>query len=760
MNINYKQKAELLSTKQTPLEVHEKLQEFKSDMEANGLLIGDIIGDGEIHRCRTADKPQRQNGWYIAHADHPVSGAYGNWRTGETWNYSAKNDHKLTPEESDRLKALMESDKKKRQEEKARLHSEAKQKAKTILAASKPATSDHPYLVAKGVTPVRGIRIAKDGRLLIPVVSIKEGVVSLQFIAGDGEKRFLAGGQMQGCCFSIPASDGIDNENLYICEGYATGVSINMASGGGVLVAFSAGNLVPVARIVREKYPKLSIVICADNDHATKGNPGLTKATEAAGKIGALLAVPSFKDPEGKSDFNDLMQAEGIEKVKSILEAAQQVTIQDNQQDTASISCELSAKKLTHLELAREVVQSYGDENIIYCRGSFWIWGSGVWYSVDDMCIKQRIHAQCECYIKTSSTVESILKMVKTEASKDSTILDPANNFINCLNGELHWKNDEWVLKEHNKLNYSVSQIPVQYNPEAIAPRFEQFLEEIFETDEDKEDKKVIVCELLGYSLLASTKFETFAMLIGAGANGKSVLLNIVEALVGSENCSAVQPSQFDNKFQRAHLQGKLVNIVTEIAEGAEIADAALKAISSGERTTVEQKMKNPFDIHPYVLCWFATNHMPRTRDFSSALFRRAVILTFNHVFKEHEQDRHLIEKLKQELPGILNLALAGISAALKRGELTKAASSIESSEEWRYETDQVALFAQDRCTFSEDAITKSSDLYDVYKSWAEEEGVKRTVNKNTLTRRMINLGASKCRGHKGTRCLSGVRLL
>jgi P4 family phage/plasmid primase-like protien len=213
----------------------------------------------------------------------------------------------------------------------------------------------------------------------------------------------------------------------------------------------------------------------------------------------------------------------------------------------------------------------------------------------------------------TKFSVESVLDITKTEIFMANHQFDVDTHAINCLNGELHFRKGAWHLEPHDKQNYRTTQIPILYTPEASAPRFEQFLDEVFQVDEDAEEKKVVVCELLGYSLLTSCEFEKFVILLGNGANGKSVLLHIVEQLVGTSHVSAVQPSQFDNRFQRAHLFGKLVNIVTEIAEGAEIADAALKAIVSGERTTAEHKHKNPFDFHPFSTCWFGT-HIPRVK--------------------------------------------------------------------------------------------------------------------------------------------------
>ena len=87
----------------------------------------------------------------------------------------------------------------------------------------------------------------------------------------------------------------------------------------------------------------------------------------------------------------------------------------------------------------------------------------------------------------------------------------------------------------HDRAHFSTSQIPVSYDPDADAPRFEQFLTEVFLDDPDREEKSVIICEALGYSLLSTCEFEKFFLLIGNGANGKSVLLRVLEDLCGHE---------------------------------------------------------------------------------------------------------------------------------------------------------------------------------------------------------------------------------
>jgi putative DNA primase/helicase len=239
---------------------------------------------------------------------------------------------------------------------------------------------------------------------------------------------------------------------------------------------------------------------------------------------------------------------------------------------------------------------------------------------------------------------------------------------------------------------------------------------------------------------MSHARHELFIMLIGPGANGKSVLLAVLEALLGSENVAGVQPANFDNRFQRAHLHQKLANIVTELKQGEVIADAELKAITSGEPATVEHKHKDPFVMRPFSTCWFGTNHMPHTRDFSEALFRRATILQFNRTFAKSEQDPQLKDKLKAELPGILNLSLNAYAHALVQG-FTEPGSSDSAKKEWRLEADQVALFVDEACHRDPEARALSGDVFKAYTLWASDNGINKTMSQKGLRDRLTRLG-------------------
>jgi hypothetical protein len=153
---------------------------------------------------------------------------------------------------------------------------------------------------------------------VLPLRDAAGALCSLQFIKSDGSKRYLCGGQVSGCYFAI----GKPGDVILVGEGFATCVSAYVATGYPVAVAFDGGNLRSVAEALRSKLPNARIVILADDDHLTVGNPGISMAREAAAAAGGAIAVPEFglDRPEAAKDFNDMMQIAGAAAVKAAIE--------------------------------------------------------------------------------------------------------------------------------------------------------------------------------------------------------------------------------------------------------------------------------------------------------------------------------------------------------------------------------------------------------------------------------------------------------
>jgi putative DNA primase/helicase len=418
------------------------------------------------------------------------------------------------------------------------------------------------------------------------------------------------------------------------------------------------------------------------------------------------------------------------------------------------------------LQIARDVIALIGTDNLLSTEAHLWRWyeAKGVWRADDERAIKQMVQHGLEKqgYEVSSNIVNSVTEVIKNDVYACATHCwnSKADSCTNFKNGELHWNDNTWELHPHCREHYFSTQIPHDYHAHAQCHRFMQFLTEIFIDDADKQDKATLVLEMIGYSLVAHARFEKFIILIGKGANGKSVLLSIIKHIVGAKHVAAVQPDQFSNKFQRAHLHNKLVNLVTEIPEGAMMADAEIKAITSGELITAEHKNKPPFDFSPFATCWFGTNHMPHTRDFSDGLFRRALILTFNRTFASHEKDTNLGAALQAEITGIIALSLKSYGEVIKRGgQFTIPSSSTNAVDKWFKEADQAQQFIEEWCEIDCDASIASGELYQKYQSWAGEAGISKKLNHQNFTARMERLGFQPAKTTGGKRIIKGIRL-
>jgi len=274
------------------------------------------IVPGKLIRFATSDKRGDESGWCKIFPDGE-GGVFGCWRQGisETWQARQVTTPKDRAVFIEKVKQAREEAAKIEAEQRA----ECRKKSAELWEKGRDVDAKHPYIVAKGIKPY-GARQLKES-LLIPVRDSAGILHGLQFIGPDGEKKFKTGSAVAGCYLAIGKPDG----KLLIAEGYATAATLHEITGHAVACAFNAGNLKPAAEALRARLPDVTLIICADNDHATEGNPGLTKATEAARAVGGLLAIPVFPDTgmTKDTDFNDLARLSGPEDVKAAIGAAE-----------------------------------------------------------------------------------------------------------------------------------------------------------------------------------------------------------------------------------------------------------------------------------------------------------------------------------------------------------------------------------------------------------------------------------------------------
>lgn len=246
--------------------------------------------DGTLQRYRVrGDKAGSRNGWAIFHSGPVAAGAFGSWRTGEEHRWRGQSPIRETAKVRSERRQRIEETHRQRAAELVRVQAAARERAERLVRAARPATDAHPYLAAKSVHAY-GILQLRD-MLLIPARDTAGVLHTAQFIGPDGAKRFLTGGRIEGCYFAI----GRPADCIYLAEGYSTAATVFEATGDAVAACFSCGNLKPVALALRAKFPNLRLVVAADNDAGTPGNPGVRHAFEAAHAAGALVAVPDFE---------------------------------------------------------------------------------------------------------------------------------------------------------------------------------------------------------------------------------------------------------------------------------------------------------------------------------------------------------------------------------------------------------------------------------------------------------------------------------
>jgi putative DNA primase/helicase len=258
--------------------------------------------DGVICRFNTRNNhnTRSRNGWAVIFTEgaRPVV-VGGDWSKGVADTVTLGGGGKLSAAEREKQRIAIEAARAAGAAERRGRHAFAAREANAQWNAATPASEHHPYLVRKGIGAA-GVR-DRLGFLLVPMRDDTGKLHNVQRIRADGQKRFLRGGLVSG----LYASIGSAGDHLLICEGFATGATLHAATGLPVAVAFSAGNLFNVAKVIRNKYPSARITVCADNDTKPDGsNPGVKAATAAAAAVGGFLASPPTP-----GDFNDYYAA-------------------------------------------------------------------------------------------------------------------------------------------------------------------------------------------------------------------------------------------------------------------------------------------------------------------------------------------------------------------------------------------------------------------------------------------------------------------
>lgn len=272
--------------------------------------------------------------------------------------------------------------------------------------------------------------------------------------------------------------------------------------------------------------------------------------------------------------------------------------------------------------------------------------------------------------------------------------------------------------------------LPHAFDPEAECPRFFAFLEQVFENDPDAAAKITFLQQWMGYMLMPTAKFQKMLWMVGPGANGKSILTALMTAMLGCENVSTVPLATFGSRFSTSDLLGKLANITDEAGADYYLSDGTVKEVVGGSRIRAEHKGQDAFSFDVFARLVVSTNHLPRTKDTSHGYFRRIAILELNRIFDKSEQDPDLLEKLVEEMPGIVRFAMEGAGELLRNGSFVDLPSSDAAIERYMSEANPVRQFVAEALILDAvDPVTQTAikvrkiDLYALFKVYCQQHG-------------------------------------
>ena len=355
--------------------------------------------------------------------------------------------------------------------------------------------------------------------------------------------------------------------------------------------------------------------------------------------------------------------------------------------------------------------------------------------------------------------LEAMVELCKSEPgmSEPQTAFDLDPWMLCVRNGVLDLKTGS--LLPHDPQRLLTRRVEAEYHPNATCPLFEKFMGEIF-----MEDAATVhsVQQFLGYALTGVVSEEKFAFAYGAGANGKSVLANVLTAIMGTYCMTApasmleVQNNSGGARPDLARLAGARLILANETNEGKPWDSQVIKQVVSTERIATRFLYGDFFEFQPTAKVIVRGNHKPTVHDSGDGMWRRLDLWPFERQFAEHERDMHLSDKLLAERDGILHWLLDGCMQWQKSG-LMHSQKIRDASLSYRRDCDLVGQWLDECCDLIVSATVETSTLYSNYSQWSERCGL-RAMSRQAFGRRLSARGLNSLTSN-GSRRHVGIQL-
>jgi putative DNA primase/helicase len=338
-----------------------------------------------------------------------------------------------------------------------------------------------------------------------------------------------------------------------------------------------------------------------------------------------------------------------------------------------------------------------------------------------------------------------------------TTMLDQHPDWLNVANGTIDLRTGE--LMPHKREHLISRLAPISFDPKAEAPMWERFIVDIFQ---GKPELLMFVQIAIGYTLTGRTNEQCFFLMYGDGSNGKGTFIETIKLLLGD----LAQTTPFSTFLVKkndggipadiAMLRGARFVTASEADQNARFSEALIKQLTGQDEVSARFMRENFFKFIPEFKLWLSVNHKPVIRGTDLGIWRRIKLIPFEAKFDGANKDPHLRDKLRLELPGILSWAVTGARLWYQHACLPESESVQAATAEYREESDIVGLFlASDVVVIGEGFRTKSSELFDVWRSWCEKNGFF-AGNQTSFGRLMRDKGYASKAG-KGANFFAGI---
>lgn len=473
-------------------------------------------------------------------------------------------------------------------------------------------------------------------------------------------------------------------------------------------------------------------------EEVKRAKKAFQKAKTTAIELGQLVkngAIDLQRDAVAK-----LAQAERLEEVVHEAEKKLNVIV-DLLKDSVVVF-----DRNDDLAIATRIIADWTAEFCVFDQGSFYTYFPelGIWQPRTRQELEHRVTQYQNAWVRTDKgglapvgwnfgRIAGVAKAMCAAASKPGFFTEklPAicfkNGVLRLIEAEEGIEQEFVPHSSEFRHRYSID---VDYNGPVPAPAWEKFLDEVLNPED-----QVLLHQFLGACLTEeATRYQRAVVLVGAGANGKTSLLDTVRHMFPVEAQAALAPALWNRRFQATRLIGKAVNCCDEMPNTKIEESDVFKKIITGGITETEYKGQDGFSFKPVAGHLFAANELPRTNDITEGFFRRWIIINMDKQIPNEKRDRYIGEKLMADVPGIISRSISAYIDLRKREDYSVPATADEARAEWQEDNDHVLRFLRVYCEKgTKDDFRSVEDIYRKYKQVATTEGV--SINDQVSTR-------------------------